>query len=93
MVAAVEIPTSRKGREKWGTPALLDFGDLRGADAPLFHGMAQVRALACTIQIKIKIKIKVKGSGRGRPLYTGMSTKVDSTFVDFTFPHGRVRVE
>ena len=40
----------------------------------------------------IKIKIRVKGSGRGRPLYAGMSTKVDSTFVDFTGFQSRGRV-
>jgi hypothetical protein len=38
-------------------------------------------------------KIKVRGSGRGRPLYAGLSTKVDSTFVDFKFAKEHVRVE
>jgi 3-deoxy-D-manno-octulosonate 8-phosphate phosphatase KdsC-like HAD superfamily phosphatase len=32
-----------------------------------------------------KIKIKVKGSGQECPIHTSMSTKVGSTFVDFTF--------
>jgi hypothetical protein len=36
---------------------------------------------------------KVKGSGRGRPLYMGMPTKVDPTFVDFTLSHGHGKVE
>jgi len=45
------------------------------------------------VPFPIKVKIKVRGSGRGRPLYTGMSTKVDSTFVDFTFFQWRGRVE
>jgi hypothetical protein len=33
-----------------------------------------------------EIKIKVKGIGLECPIHTGMSTKVDSTFVGFTFP-------
>ena len=55
-------------------------GALRGAEAPLFHGVARVGAAPCKIKIKVKIKskikikvkIKIKSSGRGRPLYTGV---------------------
>ncbi len=39
---------------------------------------------------------KTQGRGRGTRFpenLLGMSTKVDSTFVDFTFSHGRGRVE
>jgi hypothetical protein len=54
---------------------------LRGAEAPLFHGTAGVVFGFG----RINVKSKVKGSGRGRPLYTCMPSKVDATFVDFTF--------
>jgi hypothetical protein len=42
---------------------------------------------------RVKVKIRVKGSGRGRPLYAGLSTKVESTFVGFTAYRERGKVE
>jgi hypothetical protein len=53
-----------------------------------------VPALVCgEVPFPVKIKINVNGSGQACPLYTGMSTKVDATFVDFTGFQGRGRVE
>ena len=40
-----------------------------------------------------KVKVKVKGSGVRAPALRGLSTKVDSTFVDFTIPEERVKGE
>jgi hypothetical protein len=42
---------------------------------------------------EIDVKIKVKGIGQECPIHTCVPTKVDSTFVDFTFFHQRVKVE
>ncbi len=47
---------------------------------------------------KINVKVNVKGIGQECPIHTGkiltrMSTKVDSTFVDFTFSKEHVKVE
>jgi hypothetical protein len=44
------------------------------------------------VPFPVEVKIEVKGSGQECPLYTCMSTEVDSTFVDFTFFHERGRV-
>jgi hypothetical protein len=45
---------------------------LRGAEAPLFHGITWI--CACAFQVKIK----VKGSGQECPLHTG---NVNSRFL------------
>jgi len=47
-----------------GAEARIDFPALRGAEAPLFHGAANVLPVPC------KIKIKVKGVGQECPTHT-----------------------
>ena len=54
----------RFGRASAAEAGFLILGAGRGAEAPLFHGIARVRACSGKLTIKIKVKIKVKGSGQ-----------------------------
>ncbi len=62
----------------------LDLRALRGAEAPLFHGIARVRAYSC--EIKVKSKSKVKGSGQECPLHTSRGGAARVELVPFPIP-------